>query len=176
MKYKLFPIIVLSLFTLLSCSSISVNYDYDVEQDFSGYHTFKWLSRNKDNPPSAMKNTFVIKRTKNAVIKTLEGKGFTVQPKGEPDFYVIVHAGVRDRIDITHWGYHYGPWYGPNTSVYRYKEGTIFIDVIDGKKKELVWRGVGTSTVKPYYSPEERAEATEEIIYEILENFPPGNE
>jgi hypothetical protein len=173
MKYKFLPIIVLSIFTFLSCSSVTVNYDYDEEQDFSTYHTFKWLAKNKNNPPSAMRNPLVKKKTKNAVIKTLKEKGFNLQERGEPDFYVIVHAGVKNRIDITHWGYHYGPWYGPNTSVYRYKEGTIFIDIIDGKRKELVWRGIGTGTVDPYYSPEERAEDLKETVELILENFPP---
>jgi len=173
MKYKLIPIVILSIFTFLSCSSVTVNYDYDEEQDFSTYHTFKWLAKNKKNPPNAMKDPLAKRKTKNAVIKTLTAKGFSVQEKGEPDFYVIVHTGVRNRIDISHWGYHYGPWYGPNTSVYRYKEGTIFIDIIDGKKKELVWRGIGTGTVEPYYSPEERTEAIQEVVMEILENFPP---
>ena len=173
MKYKPYPIIIISIFTLLSCSSVSVNYDYDESQDFSSYHTFKWLSKSKNNSSNAMKNPLARKKTKNAVIKTLIGKGFAEQQKGEPDFYVVVHAGVRNRIDVTHWGYHYGPWYGPNTSVYRYKEGTIFVDIIDGKRKELVWRGVGVGTIDPYYSPEERTEAIREAIEMILEDFPP---
>ncbi|NOX17177.1 MAG: DUF4136 domain-containing protein [Chlorobi bacterium] len=176
MKYKFFPIVILSMITLLSCSSVTINYDYDEGQDFSTYRTFKWLAKNRNNSPSAMKDPLAKKKTKDAVIKTLEAKGYNLLEKGEPDFYVIVHAGVRNRIDITNWGYHYGPWYGPNTSVYRYKEGTIFIDVIDGKKKELVWRGTGTGAVDPYYTPEERAESIKEVVAEILEYFPPSKE
>ena len=89
MKYKLIPIVILSIFTFLSCSSVTVNYDYDEEQDFSTYHTFKWLAKNKKNPPNAMKDPLAKRKTKNAVSKRLRQKVFRFRKKGSQIFTLL---------------------------------------------------------------------------------------
>jgi len=52
------------------------------------------------------------------------------------------------------WGYGYGygfyggwPGYAFGPDVIQYNEGTMKVDLIDAKRRQMVWEGVGTSIV-----------------------------
>jgi hypothetical protein len=50
-------------------------------------------------------------------------------------------------------------------------EGTLFIDLIDANKKELVWQGMGTG-----YLPrniEKKDARIKEFVSKVMEKFPP---
>ena len=57
------------------------------------------------------------------------------------------------------------------TYVNSYPEGTLVIDVIDRKSRDLVWRGAGArafSKMNPSY------EKVDKRVTRILQDFPPG--
>lgn len=177
-------LILLALFTisLVSCSYVSVTSDYDIDADFSKYKTYQWKDGKKVNPDDILQGAAIVrKRIMVAVDKNLEGKGFTKLKDGEPDMFVLIHAGVKEKMNITDWGYGYGGWYGGpyggygsrNIDVSYYEEGTVFIDFVDNEKDELVWRGAGTGIVKNYSNPEEREIVVRDYVTKIMANFPP---
>ena len=89
-----------------------------------------------------------------------------------PDLLVAYHLGIKDKIDVSSWGYGYGRWGGwggGNLDVRQYKEGTMIIDLVDASTRELVWRGIGKGVVGSG-SPETKIR---EAVTEILSNYPP---
>jgi hypothetical protein len=171
-----------SLVTLVGCSSVSVTSDYDPAADFSGLKTYQWVKL-QGTGDALEKAPLLMKRAIAAVDKGLVAKGYVKADGENADFYVAVHAGVKDKINVTNYGYGYGGWYGRgaygvgggNIDVNYYQEGTIFIDVIQKKGEgfELMWRGAGTGTVDPPKDPVEAQAKADEIAAMILEQFPP---
>ena len=86
---------------------------------------------------------------------------------------VVFYAQVKNRADWVPPTYHVGRWgrahrISPGHSV-RYKEGTLVIDIVDSKSKELVWRGTGTDVLNRSAPAKDLVAAVEKI----LEEFPP---
>jgi hypothetical protein len=59
--------------------------------------------------------------------------------------------------------------YRRGTDTYEYEVGTLIIDFVDAKKKELIWRGIATGVVNPNIT----AEDIDRIVAKIMENYPP---
>jgi hypothetical protein len=54
-----------------------------------------------------------------------------------------------------------------------FEEGTLVIDVVDPKTKQLVWRVTGTDTVHLKNTPERKRKNLRRAIDEMLKKFPP---
>ena len=166
------------LIILGGCSSLAVKVDYDKDVDFQTYRTYAWVER--DIPDDALtKNPLVKKRVQAAVDKVLHSKGYSMSEPDRADFMVFAHAGVKERMRIQDYGPYgwYDPWWGPyggRMDVTYYEEGTLFIDMVDAARKELVWRGTGTGIVKTYARPERMQQDIDEDVSKILSAFPPG--
>jgi hypothetical protein len=162
---------------LASCSSINISTDYDPGRDFSSYETYRWAKGREKNPRDAFaRNTLLNKRVQFAVDRSLQSKGFRKLEKGQPDFIVVVHAGVTEKMQVYQHGGWYRGWWGPYggyTSVSHYTEGTLVVDIVDRTEKELAWRGMATGVVRPQSDPESVQEDIQYAIEEILYEFPP---
>jgi Domain of unknown function (DUF4136) len=177
--------VVTSILTLISCSSVKVTTDHDPEIDFSKYKTYLWYAGEMPADDKLSANPLVKKRVGNSVENVLESKGFTKGADGKADLVVIIHAGSKEKMQVTNYGYggygygrYRGGWggYGGGTSVYYYDETTLVIDLVDLELKELVWRGTGTGTVKNYSDQQEMQEAIDEVVAKIMNDFPPSQE
>ena len=60
-------------------------------------------------------------------------------------------------------------------NVNQYTEGTLFIDIIDASKKELIWQGIGSGALA-FRNIEKREDRIKEFVKEILEKYPPGSD
>ena len=157
-----------------ACSSISTNFDYDAKADFASLKTYRWLS-----PPKTLHmNSLTGDRILDAVNAGLAAKGYR-QVKANADFEVAVHGGSQDRVQVTDWGYTYGPrgtyWGGSRgVDVYQYREGTLILDIVDANTNKLIWRGTARKALDPNPTPEQRTKTISEAVENILKNFPPG--
>ncbi|MCK6460911.1 MAG: DUF4136 domain-containing protein [Planctomycetes bacterium] len=162
----------LPLALLAACSSVSTNYDYDMSYDFSKLKTYRWA----DIPAKSDADPLVVQRVGSAVESGLKAKGYA-QAEGAPDFLVATYVGRRTRIQVTDWGYGYGPrghWYGGGgVDVYEYEEGSLIIDIVDAKTRQLAWRGTAIGIVDPSATPEEKTERINDAVARIFEDFPP---
>ena len=185
MKIIPLSIVTIIILILVGCSSLKVSTDFDPSQDFNNYKTYRWANDKEVNPDDALaQNPLIKKRVVSGIDKALQDKGFVLVEKGtEPDFVVITHAGIKEKMNVTQTGGYrgygwYDPWWGPyggNTDVSYYEEGSLVIDIIDWNEKELSWRGVGTGVVKDrQQDAEEMQERINEITVKILADFPPG--
>jgi hypothetical protein len=169
--------VTLGLF-VAGCSSVSVTADFDPATDFSTFKTYQWMpSKGED---ILTKNAIIGKRVTGTVDKVLASKGYRVAATNAPDFYITAHAGVKDKMNVSDYGYAYGGWWGPygpygrNVDVQYYQEATLFIDIVQrhGENLELVWRGAGTDVVKDR-DPDEAQRYVDAAVEKILAQFPP---
>lgn len=182
MRHASFALFCLSLVAFAGCSTVSVTSDYDPAASFTGLRTYQWIKM-QGTEDALEKAPLLQKRAMIAVDKALAAKGYSKLASGDPDFFVAVHAGAKERVNVTSYGYGYGGWYGrgyggmggTTTDVSYYTEGSIFIDVIQKRTDgfELMWRGVGKGTVDPPKDPVEGQAKADEVARMILEQFPP---
>ena len=167
---------------LMACSSSTLNFDYDPEVNFATLKTFDWMKQPAKSgggvKAALTRNTFLDKRIKNAVNTQLVAKGLR-QDSNNPDFLIAYHVGVEDKIDVQDWGYAYsrrGRYWGVarrNVAVHQYKQGTLILDFVDVKTKELIWRAAGSGVAKENPTPEQQQKSLNEAVAKFLENFPP---
>jgi len=182
MKSSMIFIIVSVMLLALGCSSISVKHDYDREANFVALKKFAWMQR----PTTAMtdaraameRNTLLDQRIENAVNGQLVGKGLR-QDSNNPDFLIAYHVGIQDKIDVTNWGYAYAGrgryygWAGRSVDVHQYQEGTLIVDFVDAKSKQLIWRATAQKALDPNPTPEKIEKNIGEAVAKMLEKFPP---
>ena len=183
---RIFTALPLITFVVLltSCNSIRVATDYDKGANFDNYKTFAFFKTGIDR---AEINDLDKRRILRAIESELLAKGFT---KSEtPDLLISLFTKSTQRVNVYNnsWGYGawgwggYGPWggfgpgwgwgYNQQPSVSTSTEGTLFIDLIDATKKELVWQGKGTGYLTKNMDKKEAL--IKEFVLKIMENYPP---
>ena len=172
--FKLLPLLL--LFIVASCDTVKVYSDYDKSVDFTQYKTFAFMKSGIDKVEISDLDK---KRILNAIDQQLLAKGLT---KSEtPDLLVNIFTKSREEISVNQfnagygygWGWGWNPYmYGGHTTVTSSTEGTLYIDLIDAKKKELVWQGEGTGTLSKDMN--EKDAIVNDIVTKILAQFPPA--
>lgn len=171
---KTLKTLIVLIFTgfLASCSSVRVSSDYDKSVDYSQYKTYAFY---KDGIDKVKIHDLDKKRILKAIETELKAKGMTSSEN--PDLLVNIFTEATERVDVNHWNYGYGWGWGPfgmgmsNSTVSRTTEGTLYIDLIDGKKKELVWQGIGEGVLTKNINKKE--ERINEFVNKILAKYPP---
>ncbi|CAM4078637.1 MULTISPECIES: DUF4136 domain-containing protein [Flavobacterium] len=167
-KINLIP--VLLLFVLASCSSVRVNADYDKKAEFGKYKTYAYLKSSIDK---AEISDLDKKRILRSIDEEMSAKGFSKSEN--PDMLLSIFTKERERIDVYNnvgFGWGWNPYWGMNSSsVSRTPEGTLFIDIVDAKTKEMVWQGEGTGYLTK--NTHKKDERTHQFVSKILEQYPP---
>jgi hypothetical protein len=167
-------LLILLFFTLASCSSITVNADYDKTVDFTKYKTFAYM---KEGINKLEISDLDKRRILRAVDEQMLAKGFV---KSEtPDFLVNIFTKSHEEVSVYSgwgygWGYGYYPYYGYGGYPYVSSsiEGTLYIDFIDAKKNELFWQGIGSGYLTQDVNQKEQR--INEFATQILAQYPPG--
>lgn len=180
MKYiKILPLVL--LFIVTSCASVRVSTDYDKKADFNEYKTFAFYKKGIDK-------VAVSDLDKRRILRSIENnllaRGFTKSEN--PDLLVNIFTKSREKINVYNNNY-YGwyPWYyggfgpygfgwGAYNNVSKSTEGTLFIDLIDAKKKELVWQGMGVGALITSGDVAKKENRINEFVTEIMEAYPPA--
>jgi len=172
----LIPVLASAMLLVTSCSSVKVATDYDDAVDFNQYQSFAFYKPGIDK---AEISDLDKKRILRAIETELTKQGLS--KSSNPDILVSIFTETYTNIDVYrntygfgyNWGwttYHWARAEGKsvNTSI----EGTLFIDLIDAKKKELVWQGMGTGVLSQ--DREAKIERINEIVMKIMEKYPPN--
>ncbi|MES2811981.1 MAG: DUF4136 domain-containing protein [Bacteroidota bacterium] len=165
---KLFSL--MGLFILASCSSVYVNSDYDKKANFSSYKTYAFLKSGIDK---AEISDLDKKRILYAIDDAMAAKGFTKSEN--PDILISIFTKERERVDMYQsysFGWGWNPWWGMNYNrPVTTTEGTLLIDVLDAKSKELVWQGKGSGYLTQ--NVDKKDARITEFVTKILEKYPP---
>lgn len=105
-----------------------------------------------------------------------------VSNDSNPNFAVAYYASTKQKMDITYWDYGYplrprwwrawGPRFGGmgGPMVTQYTQGTVIVDVIDPRNKELLWRGRGVAAVSD--NQQQYVQKLGRTVAAILAKFP----
>lgn len=141
---------------LAACSSgPDIRSDYDREADFGRYRTFAFmphLGTDKSGYSSLLTD-----RLKSATRGQMEMRGYAYN-ESDPDLLINFNANVREKTEVVsrpplpYYGYRtgfYGGWpgYPWGSDVLQYSEGTLNIDLVDARRRQLVWEGVSVGPV-----------------------------
>jgi hypothetical protein len=153
-------------------------YDFDKAAPFTQFKTYSW----KDGTPT--KNQLVDNRIIAAIEAQLAAKGL-VKSDTDPDVFVLFHMAFDEEKDISSYssgptyggyGYGWGGGWGTTTTDVRVRNilvGTLAVDIVDAKKKQVAWRGLGTKEVNTTAKPEKRDENITKAVEKIMKNYPP---
>ncbi|MGJ8659072.1 MAG: DUF4136 domain-containing protein [Cellulophaga fucicola] len=171
LKLAIVPILALVLFS--SCTSVRVLSDYDKEASFDTYKTYAFYKTGIDK---AQISDLDKKRILKAIDAEMSSRGFI--KSSTPDILVSIFTKEKERVDIynNYWGGGFG--WGWNPYYYRNNvsistEGSLYIDLIDSKNKELVWQGRGIGTLNNTSNIEKKEQRIREFVSQILETYPP---
>jgi Domain of unknown function (DUF4136) len=149
--------------------------------DFSAYKTYAWL----EHPPVA--RPVLALEVVGAVDEELKSRGFTkVKLSDHPDVELTFYGGVNTGINVeandpayasnggvppvgsNMWSTGSSP--GANlTSIYVSK-GSLIVDMIDAKGKDLVWRGVATGNID--MTTDKALQAVDEAVEKMFREYP----
>lgn len=162
-----------------------VRYDFDKDQDFSKYRTYRWVPiKGADQP-----DDLTAKQITGAIDAVLAKKGLTKTDSDTADLYIGYQTAIGTEKEYTSYntGWGSGPgwgggWYGYNggmsTSTTYGSSSTVYVgqldlSMYDSAQKELVWRGVASKTLDPKAKPEKKQKNINKAAEKLLKNFPP---
>jgi hypothetical protein len=164
-----------AVLALAACSTLRTTADYDRSADFSKYHTFAVQGA------QTVKNALLERRIKSALESELSAKGLK-EDDANPDLLVVPHVRLTHETEITTfdegWGYGWrwrrGGVGGSVSTVEKIPVGTLIIDLVDAREKDMVWRGTATDTLKPSATPQEKEKSLGEAVAKMFQSFPPA--
>lgn len=181
-------IVVFLLGTFLTgCATVRSGAHHDSSVSFDNYQSFAWIADNpmilgdgKQQPISALAKKKITQSIKNELVT----KGFVyLEDRDQADFIVAFTVGTRDRIVATSypmayrgaWGWHlYGHYYYRTEVEHRtYTEGTLGVDIFDGKTNEPVWHGWASKSVTSA-DRDDPSPAIKKSVAAIIKRFPPS--
>lgn len=179
---KTLPLLALIIIAS-SCTSVRVVSDYDKNVNFNEYKTFAFFKTGIDK---AKISDLDKRRILRGIEAEMLAKGFTKSEN--PDLLVSIFTKSREQVNIYNnngfggfggfgYGWGWSPWYWNNfnrTSVSTSTQGSLYIDLIDAKKKELVWQGVGTGSLRTSGNVDKKEARIKEFVADIMSKYPPG--
>jgi hypothetical protein len=167
-------------FLILAASACAtgpkVRVDMDPGTNMRAYKTFAFFEPvATDNSPNT---SGLSPRLKQATRAQLERLGY-VYAESEPDLRVnfFLTLSAKEEVVPTD-GYYayrvnrYGTWTGyPYLDVVEYTEGTLTADLVEEKRKQLVWQGLAEGVVKEE-SLKNPGPTIDRVVAQIFSNFP----
>lgn len=153
-------------------------YDFDKTAPFASFKTYSVKDGTKT------KNELIDKRLDAAIEAQMKAKGFT-RNDSNPDVFVVYHIAFDEQKDISSYssgpmyggyGWGWGGGWGTTTTDVRVREilvGTLAVDIVDAKTKQMAWRGLGTKEINTTAKPEKRDENINKAMEKIFKNYPP---
>ena len=174
MKTKILSFVI-AVLVLSSCQSVRVVTDYDKVAPFKTYKTFGFHKEGVDRAEvSDLDKRRILRAIENELLK----KGFA--KSDTPDLLVNFFTKEKQHININNnnfssfgwgWGWGWGPYFNTQYNISNSTQGTLYIDLIDTKRKELIWQGIGRGNLTA--SVAHKDELINTFVTSILNNYPP---
>lgn len=151
-RLRLFLTLTGLLFVLFCAMGTSAKMatDFNPRLDFAKYKTFAFIGGVESLVRLQLNPELLNNRIHRAVVRELTGKGLReIQPEENPDLVVRYWVQAESNAQVTgtvHWGI-YGSYYGDYWTVMYITmstpvthKGTLGIELIDAKTRDLAWR------------------------------------
>ncbi len=200
-KIKIAVLPILMLLFLSSCTSVQVISDYDRDVNFNGYKSYAFYKTGIDK---AQISDLDKKRILRAIEAEMGSRGFVksenpdilvsmfTKEREQVDIYNnfgggFGFGGFGPGFGFGGFGpgfgfgrgFGFGPGFGfggfgGGNNVSISTEGSLYIDLIDAKNRELVWQGRGVGTLNNIKNIEKKEIRIKEFVSEILKAYPPN--
>ncbi len=157
--------------SLTGCSSTRVKTDFDPEARFGDFKTVAFHPRaGKTKAKEQGRDAPLLeRRIERALQAELTKKGLSFVEAKDADVIVAFHAQIKTKRDVWVADYGWRRGWGRSVHVSEYPVGTLVVDLIDGRTRELVWRG----TAKGAVDEEDTEESVRDAVRELLKEYPP---
>ncbi|MGI4756779.1 MAG: DUF4136 domain-containing protein [Janthinobacterium lividum] len=169
---------------IATAAAQQVSTDYDHKADFQQYHTFSIYKLQASN-------SLVEQRLHDALIHDLAARGLQLVPQGG-DLAITAIGSRKNQQEYNSFyeglggggfgwrGRGFGGFGGgfgnegvTNTQVINIPIGTLVVDVYDGSKHQLLFRGVASDTLSS--KEEKNSKKLQKSIDKIIDKFPSKN-
>lgn len=163
--------LILLLAGMASCSGLKVVQDHDSSVDFNRYETYNFTPAADSIPINQMAK----RRLFNAISDKMNEQN--IRWAADPDIYVHVHLLMKGRTKTNislGQGETYNLGSGFSTTymdLSEFSEGSLFFDIIDSKRKQLIWTSKVTGDIKD--SNVLKEEDAYRIVQKAFKHFPP---
>jgi hypothetical protein len=177
------PVLVLALglaMGLAACSSEqAVQTDSRPGVNLAQYKTYNFMDAMARNDSAFINSGTNIFDLKRAVINELDARGF--RQADNPDLWVNIGLVTQEKVQtrpadfrtdgapyyIGQRNYH---WQATDIAVGSYQAGTATIELVDAKRKELVWQGTTTSVLSR--TPRRASKQIDKGVADVFARFP----
>lgn len=165
-------VLAMAIIALGSCSSMKYVIDYDDQVKFNNYETYNFTPAADSIPMNQLNK----RRLFNAISKEMNESD--IHWDADPDIYVHVHILMkgRTRTNVTYGQGETVSLGSGFTTTYmdlsEYSEGSFFFDIIDARRKQLVWTGKATGDIRD--SDPLREKEIQQIVQRVFRKFPPN--
>ncbi len=151
-KKTLVGVSIVIITFLFGCSSLNVTTTVSERADFFTYRTFNWLPMKQALPLEEAQPEEIWRIAKESIEKGMIQHGFEHFASTDVDFFLTFQLVDQEKIrGVTLNRLAYKPLWGnygtQSLSTQYYTKGSMIVDIIDGKTKEMVWRGTVTGVV-----------------------------
>ena len=169
------------------CAPISIDTTVNSKFNFSALKTFSLVTNQQTGSEKLPIDKSLLDKTIiNKITSILTNKGFNIN-EASNDFLVSYYIVIEEKsVDLrTINNYYSDIGYDPHPinsfdhrqyttiNVAFYQQGTLIIDIIDNKTKEIIWRGSAQSPLGVHNEDTKKLERAEKAIVKILKEFPP---
>jgi hypothetical protein len=155
--------------------------DFDPNLDFSKYKTFAFIGGVENLVMMQLNPDLIRNRIHRSATRELTKKGLReVLPSENPDLVVRYWANSSQQVNVAvlgNWG-PYGPYIGSywgwiynDVTASSAREGSLILDVIDPKTKNLAWR---LYLIRKITNPDKDWKKADDEITKAFENYPPS--
>jgi hypothetical protein len=122
-----------------------------------------------------MNNSIANSALRDTITQALVGRGYILNERFA-DVDVAIYASAHQKLDVTLWDYGYPYWPRSEWSnqhakrVTEYTEGTVIVDVLLRRSRELVWRGMGTAVLSE--DPQADVKELQKAAIAVIKKFP----
>lgn len=153
------------------------------DTNFSSYSTFGFPEQTGTDRGGY--STLVTSYFKSAVRQQMEQRGYQYVD-ANPDLLVNFYAKVHERTEVRpdpsfsaaygYYGYRYGlysawPFYDDSVRTVTYPVGTANIDIVDARKKQMIWEGVAQGVVSDE-DMDHPKESISRVVTQLFARYP----
>jgi hypothetical protein len=147
---------------VVPCYAEKVVVDYNKEFNFSSIKTYAWT---KGTPADPLMEQRIVSAVESQLAKHGLQKSDSV-----PDVFIVTHAMTREDISLREWGDGPLPWSRGTIDINKILAGTLVVDILDSKDKQLVWRGIADGTLSD--KPEKVEAKIKKVTEKMFQKFP----
>jgi hypothetical protein len=160
---------------LLSTIAVAqeISFDFDRATDFTAFKRYAWVRG------TAINDEINHNRIVSAVNTQLGARGLIQVPPGDnPDILVAYHATFDKNLQINGFSSGWGGYRfaGSRMGSARAEEilvGSLVVDVVNARTKNIVWRGMATKDIDVNASPDKREKNINRAAEKLFKNYPP---